>query len=123
MRLPQIMRIPSEDKECEWARQRSECSAGLRYPVVVESMVNTGRLDWAGVADYMSIRPAAISRVRGPGGHSKCANLRAMTLHVDPHASWTVRPNELYEPRSQYAAYRRRPAWSRGSPSLMANRP
>ena len=35
--------------------------------VVAETMVATGLLDWAGVADRMSVRPAAIGRVAGQG--------------------------------------------------------
>jgi len=35
--------------------------------VVAESMVATGLLDWAGVADRMSMRPAVIGRVPGQG--------------------------------------------------------
>jgi dihydroorotase len=35
--------------------------------VVQKAMVDTGLLDWAGVADRMSARPAAIGRVPGHG--------------------------------------------------------
>src|SRR3712207_1348679 len=33
--------------------------------VVLETMVDTGLLDWQGVADRMSVRPAAIGRLTG----------------------------------------------------------
>jgi dihydroorotase len=36
-------------------------------PVVQRAMVETGLLDWAGVADRMSFRPARIGRLNGQG--------------------------------------------------------
>jgi dihydroorotase len=55
---------PAESKETEW----SEASFGMTgletaLRVVHEAMVNTGLLDWAAVADRMSVRPAAIGRI------------------------------------------------------------
>ena len=65
--------------------------------VVQAAMVDTGLLDWAGVADRMSHRPAAIGRLRGHGqplGPGSPANLTlydpaAQAEVVDPatHAS------------------------------------
>ncbi len=65
--------------------------------VVHKAMVETGLLDWAGVADRMSARPAAIGRVRGHGqplAEGAPANLTlydaaAAATPVDPtaHAS------------------------------------
>ena len=40
---------------------------GDRAAVVQQAMVDTGLLDWAGVADRMSVRPAAIGRLAGHG--------------------------------------------------------
>jgi len=63
---------PVEYKEAEWA-QAAFGMTGLETAlrVVHEAMVSTGLLDWAGVADRMSIRPAAIGRIgagsSGPG--------------------------------------------------------
>jgi dihydroorotase len=59
---------PAESKETEW----SEASFGMTgletaLRVVHEAMVNTGLLDWAAVADRMSVRPAAIGRI---GAHA-----------------------------------------------------
>ncbi|HEU5266637.1 MAG TPA: dihydroorotase [Jatrophihabitans sp.] len=62
--------------------------------VVVQTMVATGRLDWAGVADRMSVRPAAIGRVAGHGGDLAPGAPANLTL-VDPAASWTVDPAAL----------------------------
>ena len=53
-----------EDKESEWAAARPGM-LGLEQAlsVVLETMVETGLLDWQGVADRMSVRPAAIGRL------------------------------------------------------------
>jgi dihydroorotase len=59
--------------------------------VVAEAMVRTGLLDWAGVADRMSVRPARIGRLPGHGrpiGPGEPANL----VLVDPAASLVVDP-------------------------------
>ena len=57
-----------EDKDCEWAAAAMGM-LGLEtaLSVVQEAMVETGLLDWAGVADRMSTRPARIGRVDGHG--------------------------------------------------------
>jgi dihydroorotase len=55
---------PLEDKETEWqvaAFGMTGLETALR--VVHVAMVETGLLDWAGVADRMSARPAAIGRL------------------------------------------------------------
>jgi dihydroorotase len=57
--------------------------------VVAATMVETGRLDWAGVADRMSVRPAAIGRVAGHGRALEVGAPANLTL-VDPGAAWTV---------------------------------
>jgi dihydroorotase len=59
---------PVEAKESEWAEAAfgmTGLETALR--VVQEAMVDTGLLDWAGVADRMSIRPATIGRLAGHG--------------------------------------------------------
>jgi dihydroorotase len=55
---------PAESKETEW----SEAASGMTgletaLRVVHEAMVSTGLLDWASVADRMSVRPATIGRL------------------------------------------------------------
>ena len=60
---------PVEDKETEWqaaAFGMTGLETALR--VVHAAMVETGLLDWSGVADRMSARPAAIGRLTGEGG-------------------------------------------------------
>lgn len=86
---------PVEDKECEWsAAAFGMLGLETAFSVVVESMVNTGLLDWVGVADRMSRRPAQIGRVKGQGGSIAAGEPAHLTL-VDPAATWTVRPTEL----------------------------
>jgi dihydroorotase len=59
---------PGEDKECEWsAAAFGMLGLETALSVVQEALVDTGRLDWAGVADRMSARPARIGRVAGQG--------------------------------------------------------
>jgi dihydroorotase len=59
---------PAEAKETEWAEAAFGIT-GLEVALraVHEAMVRTGLLDWAGVADRMSVRPAAIGRLSGHG--------------------------------------------------------
>ena len=58
---------PVEAKETEWAAAANGMT-GLETAlrVVQLAMVDTGLLDWAGVADRMSARPAAIGRRARP---------------------------------------------------------
>jgi dihydroorotase len=81
---------PVEDKDCEWAAAAMGM-VGLETAlgVVAEAMVQTGLLDWAGVADRMSFRPAHIGRLTEQGrplATGEPANL----LLVDPAAQYTV---------------------------------
>jgi dihydroorotase len=62
--------------------------------VVAQAMVEPGLLDWAGVADRMSVRPAAIGRLAGHGRPLAAGAPANLTL-VDPAASWTVEPDAL----------------------------
>ena len=84
-----------EDKECEWAAARPGM-LGLQtaVSVVQQSMVETGLLDWAGVADRMSIAPARIARLEGHGRPVDQGSPANLVL-VDPAARWTVQPTEL----------------------------
>lgn len=62
--------------------------------VVIETMVATGRLDWAGLADRMSVRPAQIGRVAGHGRPIAVGEPANLML-VDPAAGWLVEPAKL----------------------------
>jgi dihydroorotase len=85
----------SEDKECEWAYARPGM-LGLETAlgVVAKAMVATGLLDWAGVADRMSVTPARIAGLDGHG-HALRAGAPANLTLVDPAAPWTVEPHGL----------------------------
>ncbi|WP_344257815.1 dihydroorotase [Streptomyces sodiiphilus] len=59
---------PHEDKDCEWgAAAMGMVGLETALAVVQHTMVETGLLDWAGVAERMSHRPAAIGRLAGQG--------------------------------------------------------
>ncbi|QKV91584.1 dihydroorotase [Streptomyces sp. NA02950] len=59
---------PHEDKDCEWgAAAMGMVGLETALSVVQHTMVDTGLLDWAGVADRMSHRPSAIGRLTGHG--------------------------------------------------------
>lgn len=98
---------PIEDKECEWsAAAFGMVGLETALSVVVESMVNTGLLDWVAVADRMSHRPAHIGRVAGQGRPLAIGEPANITL-IDPDAHWTVLPSELLS-RSRNTPYRER---------------
>ena len=83
---------PTEDKECEWAAAAMGM-LGLETAlgVVQHTMVDTGLLDWAGVADRMSVRPAAIGRL-ADHGQPLDVGAPANLVLVDPAASRVVDP-------------------------------
>ena len=84
-----------EDKESEWA-EAAFGMVGLEtaLSIVQQVMVDEGLLDWAGVADRMSARPARIGRVSGHGEPLAVGSPANLTL-VDPAARWTVDPASL----------------------------
>ncbi|HVW79687.1 MAG TPA: dihydroorotase [Mycobacteriales bacterium] len=81
-----------EDKETEFAAAAFGMT-GLEtaLAVVATAMVETGLLDWAGVADRMSVRPAAIGRLPKQGQPLEPGAPANLVL-VDPGARWTVDP-------------------------------
>jgi dihydroorotase len=96
-----------EDKDCEWAAAAMGM-LGLEtaLSIVQQVMVDTGLLDWAGVADRMSARPARIGRVDGHGRGIVVDAPANLTLH-DPSTSWTVDRDALAS-RSRNTPYRGR---------------
>jgi len=95
---------PTEDKDCEWAAA-APGMLGLQtaLSVVQATMVDTGLLDWAGVADRMSRRPARIGRVSGQGGDLTVGTPAHLTL-VDPAARGPVEASTLVS-RSHNSPY------------------
>ena len=81
---------PVEDKDCEWAAAAMGM-IGLEtaLPVVIETMVRPGLLDWAGVAERMSAAPARISGIADQG-RPVAAGETANIVLVDPAATITV---------------------------------
>ena len=86
---------PVEDKDCEWAAAAFGM-VGLETAlgVVAAAMVEPGLLDWAGVADRMSVRPARIGRVADHGRPLAVGEPANVTL-VDPAGAWSVDPGRL----------------------------
>ena len=84
-----------EDKDCEWAAAAFGM-VGLETAlgVVATTMVDTGLLDWAGVADRMSVRPARIGRLTGHGRPIAVGEPANLVL-VDPAAHVTVERTRL----------------------------
>jgi len=77
---------PVEAKETEWAEAAfgmTGLETALR--VVQRAMVDTGLLDWRGVANRMSVRPARIGRLSGHGVPLAAGAPASLTLY-DPAA-------------------------------------
>ena len=83
---------PSEAKETEWS-QAAMGMLGLEtaLSVVQHTMVDTGLLDWAGVAQRMSAVPARIGRVADQGRPLAVGEPANVTLY-DPAATRVVDP-------------------------------
>ncbi len=84
-----------EDKECEWSVARPGM-LGLQtaLPVVLETMLRPGLLDWDGVADRMSRTPARIARL-ADHGRDPAPGVPANLTLVDPDAHLIVDPGQL----------------------------
>jgi dihydroorotase len=112
---------PVEDKDCEWsAAAMGMVGLETALGVVAESMVATGLLDWAGVADRMSVRPAQIGRLAGHGRPIAVGEPANLVL-VDPDASRTVVPAELVS-RSRNTPYAGRTLPSRVAATFLRGR-
>ncbi|MEV0417172.1 dihydroorotase [Streptosporangium canum] len=99
---------PVEDKETEWAAAAMGM-IGLEtaLSVVQEAMVETGLLDWAGVAERMSAAPARIGRLEGHGQPIEVGAPANITLYdaavraeVDPAGYASRSRNTPYEGRT-----------------------
>jgi dihydroorotase len=84
-----------QDKECEWD-QASPGMLGLQtaLPVVIATMLDTGLLDWRGVARVMSENPAVIGGLAGHGRPIAVGEPANLVL-VDPAARWVVSAADL----------------------------
>jgi dihydroorotase len=98
---------PAEDKDCEWAvAAMGMIGLETALSVVQHTMVDTGLMDWAQVADRMSFRPARIGRLTGHGRPVSPGEPANLTL-VDPAYRGTVIP-EAFATRSRNSPYRGR---------------
>jgi dihydroorotase len=92
-----------EDKETEWqvaAFGMTGLETALR--VVHVAMVDTGLLDWAGVADRMSARPAAIGQLDGSSVTSSASTLaQPVVLHGRPLEAGSPANLVLYDPAAR----------------------
>jgi dihydroorotase len=84
---------PVEAKETEWAAAAMGM-IGLEtaLSVVQRAMVETGLLDWSGIADRMSYRPARIGRLNGQGRPLE-AGAPANVVLYDPAPRTVVDPS------------------------------
>ena len=81
-----------EDKETEWpAAAFGMVGLETALSVLQQTMIDTGWLDWEGLAERMSRRPADIGRVPGYARALQAGNPANLTL-VDPEARTTVDP-------------------------------
>ncbi|WP_345036994.1 dihydroorotase [Georgenia daeguensis] len=81
-----------EDKDCEWpAGAFGMTGLETALPVVIETMVETGRLSWSDVARVMSVTPARIGRVQDHGRPVAVGEPANLTL-VDPTVRRVVDP-------------------------------
>lgn len=86
---------PHEDKDCEWAAAAfGMLGLETALSIVHETMVATGLLDWAGVADRMSAAPARIGRLDGHG-QGIVVGAPANLVLYDPGVRRTVVASEL----------------------------
>ncbi len=85
---------PTEDKDCEWdAGAFGMLGLETAVGVVAEAMVATGLMDWAGVAQRMSITPARIGRLADHGQTIAVGAPANFTL-IDPAADYVVDPSD-----------------------------
>jgi dihydroorotase len=86
---------PHEDKDCEWqAAAFGMLGLETALSIVQQTMVDTGLVDWAGVAERMSYLPARIGRLDGHGrpiAEGEPANI----VLYDAAATRVVDPSEL----------------------------
>lgn len=84
-----------EDKDCEWAAGAfGMLGLETAVSVVIETMIDTGLLDWRGVADRMAQSPARIGRLDGHGRPLRPGEPANLVL-IDPDATWSVDPGRL----------------------------
>ena len=85
---------PMEDKECEWqAAAFGMLGLETALSIVQKTMVDTGALTWARVAEVMSATPARIGRVAHHGRPLAVGEPAHIVLY-DPTATRVVEPSD-----------------------------
>lgn len=86
---------PVEDKECEW-ESAAFGMVGLEtaFSILYSTMVATGAMTWARLADVMSVAPARIGRYENHGQPLEVGSPAHITL-VDPKGQVTVDRDDL----------------------------
>jgi len=95
---------PMEDKECEWAAAAfGMLGLETALSIAQQTMVETGLMTWAEVADAMSTRPAQIGRVSDHGRPIAPGEPANLVLYepgalrtIDPHESASLSRNTPY---------------------------
>lgn len=86
---------PSEDKDCEWqAAAFGMLGLETALSVVVQTMIETGLLDWAGLVQRMSTNPAKIAGYTDHGQVIAVGSVANLAL-IDTQARWTVDRNKM----------------------------
>lgn len=81
---------PHEDKDCEWAAAAfGMLGLETALSIVQHTMVDTGLLDWAGVAERLSYAPARIGQVTDHGHPIEVGAPANLALY-DPSATRTI---------------------------------
>jgi dihydroorotase len=91
---------PAEAKDCEWAAAAfGMIGLETALSVVQQTMVDSGRMDWATLAERMSAAPARIGRVSRHGRPLQVGEPATLVL-VDPAARRTVAPEGFSRSRN-----------------------
>lgn len=90
----------SESKDCEWG-EASFGMVGLEtaLSIVIKTMVETGAMNYEGIAQRLSIAPARIGRYENHGQPLEIGSVANLTV-VDTAAKWTV-DRDLMSTRSK----------------------
>ena len=85
---------PVEDKDCEWsAAAFGMLGLETALSVVQHTMVDSGMMSWADVADRMSVRPARIGQLADQG-RPLAAGSPANLVLLDPSVTRRIVPSE-----------------------------
>jgi dihydroorotase len=86
---------PHEDKDCEWqAAAFGMLGLETALSIVQQTMVDPGLIDWAGVAERMSVVPARIGRLDDHGRPIEEGEPANIVLY-DPAATRTIEASEV----------------------------